>query len=721
MNNAAPVSLSEVFAPRSVAIVGASDDPERLSGRPLRYLLQAGFTGRIMPVNPNRQHVQGVPAYPSIEALPECPDVALLVVPAARIREMVLACVQRGIRGIYLLSGGFAEIGPEGEEQQRELHDIVRAAGVRILGPNCLGAFNTEARFFGTFATSLERGLPQSGPTAIVSQSGAYGQHLAYLAAQRQIGVSYLITTGNELDIELGECIAWLVDQPGVRVILAYAEGIRNGPRLIQALEAARRSGKAVIFMKVGRSEAGARAASSHTAALTGSDRVFDAITRQYGVYRAHSTEEQLDVAHACIRGIWPKGNRLAIVSLSGGAGAHAADLADQHELDVAPLPQALARQLTEIIPFGNSGNPVDVTGQAVNDLDMFSTALRHVAESGAYDAVFVFLTTVPLARALTAPMRKAIMAATENTRSRCPIMLSMAADPDVIRDYNDAGFLVFEDLARGVRVLGALAHFSRSFTETSQEDARPLGSRAVMSGQGSGNLSETAAKKMFAAAGVSVLPETLAATAQEAAAAASGLGFPVALKIVSADILHKTEIGGVLLGVDDAQAVASGFRAIMQRARQAFPDAVIDGVLVSPMAPAGLDVIVGTTQDPVFGPVVMFGLGGVAAECFEDVAFRAAPVSEAVAREMIAETRASRLLAGWRGAPACDVDEVVRVIVALSEMAAITDSRIQTMEINPLRVLPQGQGAVALDALAVFDAETDVGHSAEHLLGEQA
>ncbi|NYT25831.1 acetate--CoA ligase family protein [Alcaligenaceae bacterium] len=719
MNSASPLPLSDVFAPRSVAIIGASDDPERLSGRPLRYLLQAGFTGRIMPVNPNRQQVQGVPAYPSIEALPELPDLALLVVPAARIKEMVLACVRCGIRGIYLLSGGFAEIGPEGEGQQRELHDIVRAAGVRVLGPNCLGAFNTEARFFGTFATSLERGLPRTGPVAIVSQSGAYGQHLAYLAAQRRIGVSYLITTGNELDIELSECLGWLVEQPGVRVIMAYAEGIRNGPGLIRSLEAARLAGKAVVFLKVGQSEAGARAASSHTAALTGSDRVFDAIARQYGVYRAHSTEEQLDVAQACARGVWPRGNRLAIVSLSGGAGAHAADLADQQGLDVAPLPQILAKQLAEIIPFGNSGNPVDVTGQAVNDLEMFSAALRHVAESGAYDAVFVFLTTVPLARALAAPLRRAILTATENVRSGRPIVLSMAADPDVIRDYEADGFFVFEDLARGVKVLGALAHFGRSFNRPPVEHPSPAPVGTAISGQGS--LSEATAKKMFAAAGITVLSEALAHTAGDAVAAASRLGFPVAMKIVSADILHKTEIGGVLLGVDDAPAVAAGFDLIMQRARRAFPGARIDGVLVSPMAPDGLDVIVGTTRDPVFGPLVMFGLGGVAAECFEDVAFRAAPVSGAVAREMIAETRAARLLAGWRGAPACDVDEVARVIVALSEMAARPGGRIQTMEINPLRVLPQGRGAIALDALAVFDSEAEARHGADQLLGEQA
>lgn len=698
MSKEAGDSLNALFAPDSVAIVGASDDPDRLSGRPIRYLLEAGYAGAIYPVNPNRDRVQGLQAYPSVAALPATPAVALIVVPAKAVQAAVVACAERGVRGVYLLSGGFAESGEEGERSQREIQRIARAAGMRMLGPNCLGAFNSERRFFGTFASSLEGNLPVSGPVAIVSQSGAYGQHLAYLVRRRGLGVKYLISTGNEIDVELAECIEWLARQPEIGVVLAYAEGIRHGRRLTEALEAARRAGKPVVFLKVGASDAGARAAASHTAALAGSDAVHAAAFRQYGAWRVASTDEQVDVAYACVKAR-VAGPRLAIVSVSGGFGVQAADAAERAGLDVAPLPAAAQARMAELLPMGGWNNPIDVTGQAVNDVSLLSDTLTVVCEQGGYDALLVCLTTTPLAAALEGPIRGALAHATAAFRRQHPVVLLMVAEPAVVAAYEAEGFLVFEDVVRAVRAVGALAFFQRSFERGASGAAAALPAAVPLP---AGALSEVQAKAVLRQAGVPVLSEVLATSAAEAVAAAQVAGGPVAMKIVSPDIAHKTEIGGVLLGVQGEPAVRQGFDTLITRAATAAPRARIDGVLVSPMVGGGVETILGIARDPVFGPVVMFGLGGVLAECFRDTSFRVAPIGAAEARRMVDETRAAQLLRGWRGAPACDVDALVDAIVNLSRFAFAQGAGLESIDVNPFVVRAQGEGAVALDAVVI-------------------
>jgi acetate---CoA ligase (ADP-forming) len=690
-------SLDALFAPASVAIVGASDDPDRLSGRPIRYLLEAGYPGAIYPVNPNRDKVQGLQAYPSIDALPVTPAVALIVVAAKAVKEAVIACATRGVRGVYLLSGGFAESGDEGERTQREIQTIAREAGMRMLGPNCLGAFNSQQRFFGTFASSLEGALPQSGPVAIVSQSGAYGQHLAYLLRKRGLGVKYLISTGNEIDVELAECIEWLVRQPEIEVVLAYAEGVRNGPRLLQSLELARYAGKPVVFLKVGASDVGARAAASHTAALAGSDAVHDAVFRQYGACRVSSTDEQVDVAYACVKSR-AAGPKVAIVSVSGGFGVQCADAAEREGLQVAPLPAEAQARMAKLLPAGGTSNPVDVTGQAVNDVSLLSNTVGVLTEQGGYDALFVCLTTTPLAAALEQPIRGALTQATATFRRRRPVVLLMVAEPAVVAAYEAEGFLVFEDVVRAVKAIAALSRFQRAFGR----DAEAAAALPAPVALANGALSEVQAKAVLKDAGVPVLSEVLATSAADAVAAAQRVRGPVAMKIVSPDILHKTEIGGVLLGLEGAAAVRQGYDTLLTRAATAVPRARIEGVLVSPMIRGGVETILGVARDPIFGPVVMFGLGGVLAECFRDTSFRVAPVSAAEARRMIDETRASLLLRGWRGAPPCDVDALVDAIVNLSRFAAAQGADLESIDVNPFVVRAEGEGAVALDAVVI-------------------
>lgn len=696
MKHVLPSSLDHIFKPRSVAILGASDDPNRISGRPLRYLKEGGFKGEIYPVNPNRETVQGLKAYPSLSSVPEVPDVALLAVPSGLTEAAVRECVEKGVKGAVIFSAGYAESGDEGIALQGRIAQIAKAGGLRLLGPNCLGIFNPQIGFFGTFTQSLDKEMPVPGPLGIISQSGAYGSHIAYLARKRGLGINYWITTGNEADVDVAESLEWMAVQPDIKVIMAYVEGVRDGARFRAALELARRNRKPVVMMKVGRSEVGAKAASSHTASLAGSDAIYDALFRQYGVHRAATTEEQIDVAYACARGIFPKSNRLGVVTLSGGAGVLISDSAERHGLDVAPMPLEAQKKLKELLPFASVENPVDTTAQALNDMTLLAKNLEVMLEDGGYDALIGFFTTVPNTRTLSGPLRQAITDGCARFPDRL-IALEMVADTDVVRDYENSGFLVFEDCDRAVSALAALRRFAVAFDKQTETPASgemtPIGSEA---------LSERDAKILLGKAGIAFLDEEIVTTAEQAVAAAARIGYPVVMKVVSPDIEHKTEIGGVLVGLPDAQSVSEGYATLVERARTHRPDARLEGILVAPMAKKGVETIIGVNRDPVFGPAVMFGLGGVHVEVLKDVTFRLAPFGYREATEMINEIRGRALLSGVRGAAPSDVEALAEMLVKISQFAAGHADDIETVDLNPVIVLPMGEGAVALDALVV-------------------
>ncbi len=699
MNAALPASdtLGALFRPRSVALIGASDDPARISGRPLRYLKEGGFQGAIYPVNPKRAVVQGLKSYASITDLPEAPDVAMLAVSAGLTRDALRQCAEKGVKAAVLFSAGYAETGADGAKAQAELLAIGRASGMRLLGPNCLGIFNSELGFYGTFSNALDRGLPKPGPLAVASQSGAYGAHVAYLARMRGMGVRYCITTGNEADVDVAQGLLWLARQPDVEVIMAYTEGVRDADAFLHALGVAHENRKPVIFMKVGTSVSGSRAVSSHTAALAGADAVYDAVFRQYGVHRARTTDEQLDVAYACARGIHPAGNKIGIVSVSGGGGVQLADAAERHGLDVAPMPAEAQKKLKAQLPFASVGNPIDATAHVLNDMSLLVRNFEVLLDEGGYDAHVGYFTTTPAARPFAKPLREAILQGTRNHRDKL-MALCMVADPDIVRSYEESGFLVFEDTERAAAAIAALVRLNVAFNKEIPLPGKAGKAQPLPSGV----LSEHEAKRVLAEAGIPMLPERLVTSAAQAADAGAALGFPVAMKIVSPDIAHKTEIGGVLLGVADAKGASDGFEALGQRAREAFPQARIDGVLVAPMAPKGVETIVGVSRDPTFGPVVMFGLGGILVEVLKDVTLRLAPFGEEEALRMIREVKGHALLEGVRGAPRSDIGALARTLAAISRFAAAHAGEIESIDLNPFLVLPEGQGAVALDALIV-------------------
>lgn len=697
---AATAGLDALFAPRSIALVGASDDAARIGGRPLRYLKGSGYQGRVYPVNPRRETVQGEQAWPSIAALPEVPDLALLAVPAAATRQAVEDCVAAGVRAAIIFAAGFAEMGEEGREEQARIVAIARAGGLRLLGPNCLGAADSSIGYYGTFSVMLDDGFLEPGPVAIVSQSGAYGSHVAQLARNRGLGIRHWITTGNECDVDMAEALRWVIDREGVKVVMAYAEGVRNRAVFFEALDLARRRGIAVVLLKVGRSEVGAHAVGSHTAALAGSDGVFDAICRQYGVHRARSTAEQIDIAYAIARAGLPRGNRLGIFSMSGGLGIQMADDGDEAGLAVTPMPQAAQAELKALLPYASPVNPIDATAQAMTDLPLMTRYIQLVLEQGGYDLFVAILGTTPALPSYSARLAEALEAAGTGGEGLIRAV-TMSAPREVVRAYEERGFLVFEDSVALTRALGAMVRFSESFAQAGAPRSVPVPLPVPITATGA--LSERTAKHVLAEAGMPFPDERLAATPDEAAAAAEAIGYPVVVKICSPQIAHKTEVGGVIVNLKDAAAVREAAATVLERAGGAMPDAVIEGVLVAPMIGGGVETIAGVSVDATLGPVVMFGLGGVLVEVLKDVTFRAVPFDTAEARRMIAETTAGKVLQGVRGAPPADIEALAETLAALSRFAAANEDRLAGVDINPLKVMPAGEGVVPLDALVLL------------------
>ena len=690
-------SLDSLLEPRSVAIIGASDDPARIGGRPIRYMRESRFAGLVYPVNPKRQQVQGLQAYPDIGSVPSPVDLAVIAVPAEHVEQILTACADHGVGSAVIFSAGFAETGRTGADAQDALGAIARRRGIRVLGPNCLGVYNTETGLFATFSTTLEDRLPRPGGIGLVSQSGAYGSHLSLLASHRGMGIRYWVTTGNECDITVPECIEWLAGRAEISVIVAYAEGITQPDRLVQALERARAARKPVIFMKVGTTEVGARAARSHTASMAGADAVFDAVLRQFGGLRAHTTEEVLDFAYAASFGVWPASRRVALLTISGGVGVQMADAAVEAGLEVPPLNEPAQAELVRHLPYATPRNPVDITAQAFNDIALVGRNLDLILDDGRYDSVVAFFTYVASAEAMVGPIRESLRSARVR-HPGCLLTLSIVGPPDVIESYEAAGCPVFEDPTRAVRAVAALARVQEWFTKPAPLIDRP---RSPVTPLPRGPLSEHTAATILARASLPMQPARLVASSDEAMRAAADLGFPVALKICGADVPHKTELDGVALDLATPEAVRDAYARLEAAVRERRPGTALEGLLVAPMAADGVDMVVGVLRDETFGPVVMVGLGGILVEVLDDVSFRRAPFDEEEARRMLGELRGFPLLAGARGRPEADVDALVSALASLATFAAEHDD-LESAEINPLRVLPRGRGAVGLDALVV-------------------
>ncbi|VTU45205.1 acetate--CoA ligase family protein [Variovorax sp. PBL-E5] len=687
--------LHPLFFPSSVAIIGASSDPERIGGRPLRFLVEAGFAGAMYPVNRSgAAEIQGLPAYASLADVPGPVDHAIVAVPVSGVEAALQDCALKGVRVVQVFTAGFAEANAAGAELQARLVGICRESGMRMVGPNALGLLNPSANFYATFSTALNGLRPKPGVIGMATQSGAFGSAAYGMATLRGIGLSRVIATGNEADVDVAECIDYLVDDADTRVICAALEACKDGARLRAALCKAAQAGKPVVIMKIGRTEVGAAAAATHTGSLAGNDAIYDAVFAECGAHRASSIEEMLDIAHLCaVCGHLPANEQIGIMTGSGGIGILMADDATDLGLTLPPLTAQSEQALRELLPFAVPANPYDTTAQVTSVPDGVPRTLEAMLLPGSpFGSLFAYLAHVGLS-----PTR---FAATEQhlielraKHPQQPLVLVMLSDPSVTQRLEAAGVAVFADPSRAVRAVGGAARMARLRRQLRRLVAPTAVAEALPPAA-----TEAEAKAILGAAGIPVLPEQICNSAEAAARAADGMGYPVVAKIVSADIPHKTEVGGVLVDLPDRPSVLAAYDTLMSRAAERAPQARIDGVLIAPMVKGGVETIIGIHMDPVFGPMVMFGLGGTAVELFKDVAFASAPLSPAQANSLVNAVRSSALLKGWRGGPAFDTAALADALSRLSEFAVRHADQLAGIDINPFVVKPQG--AVCLDAL---------------------
>ena len=697
--------FARFFSPRSIAVVGASQDMASISGQPIAHLKAKGYAGAVYPVNPRYEEVAGYRCYPDVAGLPEAPDVAVIAVGAKRVPEAIDALGRKGCGFAVILSSGFAEAGEDGARAQRELAANARRYGMNVIGPNCQGFMNIAERIHLGFGSPYGATYPAGG-LSLTSQSGAFGNSIVMLASAEGVGLHHYVSTGNESVTTSLDFMDAMIDDPGTRVIAGYVEGFQDAHRVLEIGRRATAAGKPIVVWKVGTSEAGAKAAASHTANLGGATALYRAAFKQAGIIEANDIGDLADCAKALLPGWRPRGNRLAIVTLSGGAGIAMADRAAEAGLELPPLADDTTAALKGVLPaFAAIANPLDVTAGLLNDPELLRVTLDRLALDPNIDMV---------ALALAAASGKlAVLLAEEVVRlareRALPVFVAWNADPtsnaEAYAVLDAAGIPRYTSPVRCARGIGALWSFTvarRRLAARQSETTMVMQStpaRALLTGR-TRDLNEAEGKRLLAAYGIAVTRETLARGAAEAASAAASIGYPVVMKIQSADIAHKTEAGGVRVGVADDAAARVAFDEIVASARAHAPGAAIDGVLVQEMVSGGTELILGVQNDPLFGPAIMVGLGGIFAEVLKDVSFRLAPLMRSDAEAMLRELRGFALLDGARGRPKADVSAVVDTLLRLSALAVDLGGSLGELDINPLAVLPAGQGVRALDAL---------------------
>jgi acyl-CoA synthetase (NDP forming) len=690
-------TFGRLLQPRSVAIVGASADTDKLTGRPLVYLEKYGFTGEIYPVNPRYETIGGYSCYRDITSLPQPPDVAIVLVGGAKVTDAVRQLAAIGTQAAIVLASGFGESGSEGRARQDELK---RAAGaMRLLGPNTIGLVNVSERIVLSASNALVTDEIVAGNIALVSQSGGILGSLLSRAHAAGIGFSKLIATGNECDLEVADFIDYLVDDSATKVIALYLEGLRNPKAFQAAVTRAHAAGKPVVAFKVGRSESGARSAVSHTGALAGSDAAYDAMFRQFGVIRAERYSDLLDIPLMLSRGRVLKGQRLAIITSTGGSASLLADAAGVAGFETPPPDEATAAKLKALAIDGATldRNPIDVTLAGVKS-DTFRAILGHVSASASYDAVAVVLGSSALREPETVgvPLRECAAASDK------PVVGFVSPHaPPLVRTLNLAGVPTFaapESCAAG---LAALRRASEATgVDCANKGFGPIAGNAIDVSLQPGPLNEADSKRLFARFGIPVTREIVAKTPAEAEGAAKMFASNVVVKVLSRDVLHKSEAGGVAVNIVP-ESVARICAQMAERffvATQHKPESF----LVQELVAGGVEMILGFHHDAQLGPVILLGMGGTAAELYHDTSLRLAPISRRDAQEMINELKTSALLKGFRGRPIADSEALADAILAFSNMIGAIGSELQEAEINPLFVLPQGRGVVAADGVVV-------------------
>ncbi len=691
--------LDSLLRPRSIAVVGASRRPNTIGFQILDNLVRYGFNGPLYPVNPQAQVIHSIRAYPSITAIPDPVELAILVVP----RDLVLAaaeeCGKKGVKGLVVITAGFAEVGGEGVERERRLVEVVRRYGMRMVGPNCMGVLNSASEFSmnATFAPTM----PPYGPVGLVSQSGAMGLSILDYAGELGIGIHQFVSVGNNADVSGNDLLMAWADDPEIRTILMYLESFGDARGFFQIARKLTRK-KPIFVVKAGRTAAGARAASSHTAALAGTDLAADALMEQCGVMRAQTVEELFDYAMAFPRLPLPRGDRVAIISNAGGPAIILADACESLGLRVAELAAETQAAIRALLPEEAAvRNPVDLIASAT--AKTFGTVLSLVLQDPNIDSVIVSVAPPPL-KGKEGDVAEAIVQATAARRD-VPVMAVLLGRQGVSAGMSNLlragmpGYIFPESAARALAAMnryrkwlerpeGVELHFPAdtarvaAIVEQARKERRE-------------KLSETEALEVLDAYGIPTVPWRQAGSEEEAVAAARELGHPVVLKVISRSIVHKSDVGGVVVGLGSEREVREGYRRMLQRVKER-AGVVPEAVLVQQMIPGGRETIVGSARDPRAGPLIMFGLGGVAVEVLKDVAFRVHPLTDVDAREMVRAIRGYPLLEGVRGQAAVDVVALEEILQRVSQLVG-EHPAVLDMDINPLVSFPDR--ALALDA----------------------
>lgn len=697
-----PPSRTEIIArlidPRSIAVIGASADFGKVSGRPLKHLIGKGYAGRILPVNPKYPSIAGITCYPSIEKLPEAADLAIVAVPASDVLKNIEALGQRGVRAAVIFSSGFGEMGPAGRAMEEAVVEKARSLGMVLCGPNCLGFINAFSNVYATFSQYAD-GETAAGPIAFVTQSGAFGTAIAALARQRGLGLGYFINTGNESDISFSELMMAVIEDPRIRVAAGYLEGLENGKELVQLARRCQELKKPLVLTKVGRMASGVRAAASHTGALAVTDAVFDAVIRQYGVLRARNEEQMLDMLAALANPRIATGNGLGIATQSGGAGVMMADRAEEVGLSVPTLSPATQALLATVVPaFGASGNPVDVTGEFVARPELLRESVVALMDDPNVHVGVVWL------QLMTAHVDKLVRIFTEiRDRTTKPFFVCWVAAPqEALLRLREQDIVVFTAGERAVEAAAALVRYHQFLRQAAGAADAPAAAAPVVSDHITRGVQPTVlATEWLRNAGIPMVPVALARDADEAVKLWRAFGSAVALKIESPDITHKSDIGGVLLNLNDEKSVREGFLTLIRTVTEKSPEARLQGVIVQAMGRGHLELVVGVQRDPVFGMVVMAGLGGVLVEVLKDVVFRLAPFDTDEAERMLRELRMTALFDGVRGQSGVDRHAIASMLSKLSHWAVAMEPWLAELDLNP--VLVGAAGPVAVDCVMVL------------------
>lgn len=693
--------LDRMFSPRSIAVIGASKTVGKVGYLTLSNLVQSGFQGPIVPVNSAGGELLGLPVYKHLADYPDAIDLVVIAVPAEMVPAAASEAVAKKAGAVVVVASGFKEAGSEGRALEDELIAICRRGGVRLLGPNCLGVINTAIRMNASFS----RRIPQAGSMAIFSQSGALCTAMMDIADERELGVSKAISIGNKADITEVDVLEALAEDEETKVIVGYLEDISDGDRFVKAAEAASNR-KPVVILKAGTTTAGSRAAANHTGVLVGKDTAYGAAFKRAGICRADTFDALFDSATALALQPTPKGDRVLIITNSGGSGTISADAVEKAGLNVATLGEELARQLRRALPSAAFiDNPIDISAAA--EPRHYAAALDIVAAEGSFDAVLIVL--APQYMTEPAATVRAIVA---HLDENMPVLAAFLGGGDIMPSRQElaaAGLPFYDSPERAVTALKAMYEYGVWQRRPARQVVRfPVNRRRVeriiyrRQRTDRLRLGEVKSKDILKAYGFQILEGRLTTSPEEAMEIARFIGFPVALKVISPSIIHKSDLGGVRLNLNSAQEVADAFDLMMLRINKLAPNAIIGGIYVEKMAEKGLEVIIGMTRDPQFGPMLMFGLGGIFVEVMKDVTFHLAPITENEAAQMLQSTRSYELLQGKRGLKEVDMHAIA---VALQRISQLTTDfpQILDLEINPLIVGEMGNEPVVVDARMTF------------------